>query len=152
MKEKTIPEILKQLAALAGINDYNEETAVDDMRTQSNGHELYISKVCDDNAAYTLLLEFEYKTKKIYCLKATIQRNEKPTRMKRIDEVFTELAKLAGINDYDYDKAENDIIHLGNGKMSMSVSGVKSDDIAYKLYSEHNSGCVYSLGCNINRK
>lgn len=53
----TIPETLKQLAALAGINEYNEETAVNDMRTQRNGHELYISKVCDDNAAYTLLLE-----------------------------------------------------------------------------------------------
>lgn len=150
MKEKTIPEILEQLAALAGINNYNEDTAADDMRTLRNGHELYISKVCDDNAAYTLLLEFEYKTRKIYCLKATIQRNEKPTRMKRIDEVFTELAALAGINDYDYDKAVNDMIPMGY--KSLSLSSVNFDDMAYKLYCEHDRGCVYDLGCNISRK
>ncbi len=146
----TIPETLKQLAALAGINDYNEETAVNDMRTVRNGHELYISRVCDYNAAYTLLLEFEYKTRKIYCLKATIQRNEKPTRMKRIDEVFTELAALAGFNDYDYDKAVNDMIPMGY--KSLSLSSVNFDDMAYKLYCEHDRGCVYDLGINISRK
>ena len=150
MKEKTIPEILEQLAALAGINNYNEDTAADDMRNLRYGHELYISKVCDDNAAYTLLLEFEYKTRKIYCLKATIQRNEKPTRRKRIDEVFTERAALAGINDYDYDKAVNDMITMGC--KSLSLSSVNFDDMAYKLYCEHDRGCVYDLGCNISRK
>lgn len=148
-KEKTIPEILKQLAALAGINDYNEETAVNDMRTQSNGHELYISRVCDYNKAYTLLLEFEYKTQKIYCLKAMIQRNEKPTRMKRIDEIFTELAVLAGL-DYNYAESENSLIQMGNSNLSLSC--VRSDDMAYNLYCDHNGGCVYDLGCNISRK
>ena len=68
----------------------------------------------------------------------------------KIQATLKQLAALAGINDYDYNKADYSIIPLVH--RSLSLSGVKSDDITYKLYCEHERGCVYDLGININRK
>lgn len=66
-----------------------------------------------------------------------------------IPEIFTQLAGLAGVPNYDYEKANNSLSTVHGH--DWWVSEVIDDDMSYRLFCECEKGIIYDLSINISR-
>lgn len=148
MKEKRLhkpfPEIFKELARIAGKEDYEYEKA--DNSLEKIGNNIIISDVSND---YRMSIvyddENEIKELHYFAKNKTAVRCTKP-----IEKIFKEIAQLTGIKDYNFNLSTLKTYNLGM-RQEQLVSEICNNEQAYRMIAAYNDHGIYELHCFIER-
>lgn len=148
MKEKRLhkpfPEIFKELARLAGKEDYEYEKA--DNSLEKIGDNIIISDINNDYRM-SICYNDENEIKEIHYM--TKNKNKVRFTMSTND-TFKKLAELSGIKNYNFNMSKIKTYKL-RMKQEQLVSEICNDEQAYRIISVYNDMGNCELHCFIER-